>query len=68
MKTTVLSEADLKEIENQKFKDALSAAIKNKTKNMGHMSRFINAMFIIIILIITGVILSSVFWGVKYFQ
>ena len=41
---------------------------KNKTKNMGHMSRFINAMFIIIILIITGVILSSVFWGVKYFQ
>ena len=41
---------------------------KNKTKNMGHMSRFINAMFVIIILIITGVILSSVFWGVKYFQ
>ncbi len=41
---------------------------KNKTKNMGHMSRFINAMFIILILTIIGIIMSSVFWGVTYFQ
>ena len=41
---------------------------KNKTKNMGHMSRFINAMFIILILGIIGVIFSSIFWGVIYFQ
>ena len=40
----------------------------NKTKNMGHMSRFINSMFILIILAIIGVILSSVFWGITYFQ
>jgi len=39
----------------------------NKTKNMGHMSRFINSVFIILILIIISIILSSVFWGVKYF-
>jgi hypothetical protein len=41
---------------------------KNKTKNMGHMSRFINSMFVIIMLIIIAVIISSVFWGVTYFQ
>ena len=41
---------------------------KNKTKNMGHMSRFINAMFIILIIGIVSVICSSIFWGVKYFQ
>ena len=40
----------------------------NKTKNMGHMSRFINFMFIFIILVIIGIILSSVFWGITYFQ
>ena len=40
----------------------------NKTKNMGHMSRFINSIFILIILAIIGVILSSVFWGITYFQ
>ena len=40
---------------------------KNKTKNMGHMSRFINAMFIVIILLIIGIIISSVFFGVQYF-
>ena len=40
----------------------------NKTKNMGHMSRFINFIFILIILAIIGVILSSVFWGITYFQ
>ena len=39
----------------------------NKTKNMGHMSRFINGVFIILIFIIIAIILSSVFWGVKYF-
>ena len=41
---------------------------KNKTKNMGHMSRFINAMFVILIIGIVSVICSSIFWGVKYFQ
>ena len=41
---------------------------KNKTKNMGHMSRFINVVFIILIFIIIGIIISSVFWGVTYFQ
>lgn len=41
---------------------------KNKTKNMGHMSRFINAMFVILIIGIISVICSSIFWGVKYFQ
>ena len=40
---------------------------KNKTKNMGHMSRFINLMFITLILTIIAVIISSVFFGVKYF-
>ena len=40
----------------------------NKTKNMGHMSRFINSMFILIILTIISIILSSVFWGITYFQ
>ena len=39
---------------------------KNKTKNMGHMSRFINTMFIVIVLIIIAIIISSVFWGVTY--
>ena len=41
---------------------------KNKTKNMGHMSRFINVIFIILIIGIISVICSSIFWGVKYFQ
>ena len=45
----------------------ISFPYKNKTKNMGHMSRFINAIFVIIILIIIGVIISSVFFGVQYF-
>ena len=40
----------------------------NKTKNMGHMSRFINFMFFIIILITIGIIISSVFFGIQYFQ
>ena len=40
---------------------------KNKTKNMGHMSRFINAMFVILILVIIAIIISSVFFGVQYF-
>jgi len=39
----------------------------NKTKNMGHMSRFINSMFIIFIITIICIIISSVFFGVKYF-
>ena len=46
----------------------ISFPYKNKTKNMGHMSRFINSMFILVLLIIVAVILSSVFWGVTYFQ
>jgi len=46
----------------------ISFPYKNKTKNMGHMSRFINAMFIILIIGIISVICSSIFWGVKYFQ
>tara|TARA_Y100000590_G_C15722333_1_gene1013925 strand:- start:1557 stop:2282 length:726 start_codon:yes stop_codon:yes gene_type:complete len=41
---------------------------KNKTKNMGHMARFINSMFVILILVIIGIIISSVFFGVQYFQ
>ena len=41
---------------------------KNKTKNMGHISRFINAMFLIIIIIIIAIIISSVFFGVQYLQ
>jgi len=40
---------------------------KNKTKNMGHMSRFINTMFVLLIVLIIGVIISSVFFGVQYF-
>ena len=40
---------------------------KNKTKNMGHMSRFINSMFVIFILLIIAIIISSVFFGVQYF-
>jgi len=39
---------------------------KNKTKNMGHMSRFINTMFIVIVLVVIAIIISSVFWGVTY--
>ena len=39
----------------------------NKTKNMGHMSRFINSIFVILILVVLAIIISSVFWGVKYF-
>ena len=46
----------------------ISLPYKNKTKNTGHMSRFINAMFIILIIGIISVICSSIFWGVKYFQ
>ena len=41
---------------------------KNKTKNMGHMSRFINSMFLILILVIIVIIISSVFFGVQYFK
>ena len=40
---------------------------KNKTKNMGHMSRFINMIFIIIIIISIAMIISSVFFGSQYF-
>ena len=40
----------------------------NKTKNMGHMSRFINFMFIIIIIISIAMIIASVFFGVHYFK
>jgi len=40
---------------------------KNKTKNMGHMSRFINTIFIFIIILIIAFIISSVFFGVQYF-
>ena len=40
---------------------------KNKTKNMGHMSRFINSMFVLLILGIVAIIISSVFFGVQYF-
>ena len=40
---------------------------KNKTKNMGHMSRFINTMFILLIVFIITAIISSVFFGVQYF-
>ena len=40
---------------------------KNKTKNMGHMSRFINLTFIILIIIVIAIIISSVFFGVQYF-
>ena len=40
---------------------------KNKTKNMGHMSRFINMVFILLIVIILIIIISSVFFGVQYF-
>jgi len=40
---------------------------KNKTKNMGHMSRFINTMFILLIVFIVAAIISSVFFGVQYF-
>ena len=40
----------------------------NKTKNMGHMSRFINTFFILLIISIIAVIISSVFFGVQYFK
>tara|TARA_B110000116_G_scaffold192340_1_gene167287 strand:+ start:147 stop:878 length:732 start_codon:yes stop_codon:yes gene_type:complete len=40
---------------------------KNKTENMGHMSRFINALFIVILLFVIAMIISSVFYGVQYF-
>ena len=42
--------------------------IKNKTKNMGRMSIFINFMFIILVVAIISIIASSIFWGVQYFQ
>ena len=41
---------------------------KNKTKNMGRMSIFINFMFIILVVAIISIICSSIFWGVQYFQ
>ena len=41
---------------------------KNKTKNMGHMSRFINFMFVLILVVIFGIIVSSVFFGIQFFQ
>ena len=54
-----------------KFLDApipdMSFFYKNKTKNMGHMSRFINTMFILLIVFIITAIISSVFFGVQYF-
>ena len=54
-----------------KFLDApipdMSFFYKNKTKNMGHMSRFINTMFILLIVFIIAAIISSVFFGVQYF-
>tara|TARA_Y100001960_G_scaffold319286_1_gene390391 strand:- start:365 stop:1087 length:723 start_codon:yes stop_codon:yes gene_type:complete len=40
----------------------------NKTKNMGHMSRFINFMFIFIIIVSIAMIIASVFFGVQYFR
>ena len=40
----------------------------NKTKNMGHMSRFINFMFILIIIVSIAMIIASVFFGVQYFK
>ena len=40
---------------------------KNKTKNMGHISRFINMVFIMIIIISIIMIISSLFFGIKYF-
>ena len=40
---------------------------KNKTKNMGHMARFINLIFIIILFLVIGMIISSLFYGVQYF-
>ncbi len=40
---------------------------KNKTKNMGHMSRFINTMFVLLMITILAIIFSSVFFGVQYF-
>ena len=40
---------------------------KNKTKNMRHMSRFINTMFVFVLIFIIVVIISSVFFGVQYF-
>ena len=45
----------------------ISFPYKNKTKNMGHMSRFINTMFVIFIILVIAVIISSVFFGVQYF-
>jgi hypothetical protein len=35
---------------------------------MGHMSRFINTIFIFLIIAIIAIIISSVFFGVQYFQ
>ena len=49
-------------------KPSMQFPYKNKTKNMGHMSRFINLMFILFIIAISYILLSSLFWGVKYFQ
>ena len=41
----------------------------NKTKNMGHMSRFINSMFILIVLlIISGMMIAWYFFDITYFQ
>ena len=45
----------------------ISFPYKNKTKNMGHISRFINTMFVIFIILVIAVIISSVFFGVQYF-
>ena len=46
---------------------SISFPYKNKTKNMGHMSRFINIIFIMIIIISIAMIISSVFFGIRYF-
>jgi len=41
----------------------------NKTKNMGHMSRFINSMFVILVLLIIGaMVIAWWLFDVKYFQ
>ena len=41
---------------------------KNKTKNMGHMSRFINAMFVLLILFIVAGVIASVFFSAPVFR
>lgn len=40
---------------------------KNKTKNMGRMSTFINSVFVLLVIAIISIIISSIFFGVQYF-